>query len=111
MAGASAGDDRANLRLVRSDAHHPFGRNRFGPQQTVRFLLVLVQPRDGAQRLLPALSRPANLSGRDAALSLWRAARLAFLAALRAEPAGWGDDRHRLSRALQPRRVLDTRSP
>ncbi len=36
---------------------------------------------------------------------------LAFLATLRAEPAGWSNDRHCLSRTFQSRRVLDTRSP
>src|SRR5579871_2392897 len=109
LAGAVDGNDCTDLWLVRSDAHHSFGRGRLGPEQALRFLLVLVQPRNRTQLLLPAVSRVADLPGGYAAVSIRRAARSALLADFPLEPRSRNNDRYCLSYPLQHRGLLDSR--
>ena len=106
LAGAGADHGRAALRLVRPHADDPQRRGGQRPEQAERLLLVLVQPRVRAQRVLPALPLHPHLPRRDAALRHRRADWLGPLAAVRREPLLRGGARRRLPLPLQHHRLL-----
>src|SRR5450755_3876321 len=82
---------------VGPDADHPYWRGCHGPEQALRLLLVLVQSRDWARRLLSALSRHTDIRYRDAALRRWPDERVALLAGLCSGVGVGRDVRDRLS--------------